>query len=662
MNSFRTWWQIKTGEDETPLDGDAPAWFISLVVHMILFIVLGLMGYTITVRQDILLSAVEEVPEEEVEIMPEFAYSSEDSPTVGSDHREGFESSLSEAAALDDESYLPTPEIERVEESPVPIFDDVAQATGLVLNSDVAVRGQVGVGATGATGAIDRITEEIKLSLERRSTLVIWLFDESYSLNRQRQEVNARFDKIYRELGEIDASGHKAFKKHRDRGDIPLLTSVISFGQRTTPRTKGPTDSLDEIKSAVESIVNDPTGDENVFSSIYGAVTKYLPMRTREKRNVMVVVFTDEVGDDQIKGLDPTIDLCRKNAVPVYVVGVPAPFGRQKTLVKWVDPDPAYDQTPRWGEVVQGPESFQPERVKLSFGPGVKDEPIDSGFGPYALTRLCYETGGIYFAVHPNRTVNRTVSRGETEVLASHLTRFFDPNIMQNYRPDYVTIDEYRELLKKNKAREALVRASHASWTHQLGHPQLRFPKKNEADLANRLTEAQKVAARLEPEIRALHDILRVGEEDRNDEIKPRWKAGYDLAMGRVLAAKVRTEGYNAMLAKAKGGLKFKDTENDTWQLQQTDEISVGSALAKDAKLARQYLTRVINEHEGTPWALLAKRELERPMGWTWEERYTNVNRVRRGGGGGGGNNAPPRNDKKRVLPKRKPSRKVPRL
>ena len=95
--------------------------------------------------------------------------------------------------------------------------------------------------------------------------------------------------------------------------------------------------------------------------------------------------------------------------------------------MKWVDPDPKYDQSPQWGRVNQGPESLLPERIKLHFAGQREDEaPLDSGFGPFSLTRLCYETGGIYFAIHPNRNVNRAVSGRETDAFAAHIKHFFD--------------------------------------------------------------------------------------------------------------------------------------------------------------------------------------------------------------------------------------------
>src|SRR5690606_4889615 len=144
----------------------------------------------------------------------------------------------------------------------------------------------------------------------------------------------------------------------------------------------------------------------------------------------------------------------RRWPIPVYVVGVPAPFGRKETLMKWVDPDPKFDQSPQWGVVEQGPESFMPERIKLSFsGSDEDDVPMDSGFGPFALTRLCVETGGIYFAVHPNRDTRREVRRGDVENFSAHLKYFFDPETMRKYRPDYVSVGEYQKRVTSNKAR-----------------------------------------------------------------------------------------------------------------------------------------------------------------------------------------------------------------
>jgi hypothetical protein len=130
--------------------------------------------------------------------------------------------------------------------------------------------------------------------------------------------------------------------------------------------------------------------------------------------------------------------------------------------------------------------------------------------------------------------------------------------------------------------------------------------------------------------------------------------------MGRILAIKVRTEGYNAMLAAAKRGMKFQ-RKSDTWLLKPSDEVSTGSQLAKHAEKAKEYLTRVVEDHPGTPWALLAERELSSPLGWTWDERYDGINEPPRPPANNNNNPPNPADDVQRML-QRKPKRDIPPL
>jgi hypothetical protein len=641
---------------------------LSLLFHVGVIVSLGVVpffGNQREVREALTLlpTAEEELEEHEIQLPEDFVANDRPLPEVGANSSADAEMALSAAEVLSDISDVPSPvEIREVDVAPVEINNEIKVATGLRIEN-LPIRGAVGEGTTGAVGAIDRITQDILLSLEERKTLVGWFFDQSGSLNRQRQTINDRFDRIYHELGVIEAAGNPAFKRHDDK---PLLTSIVAFGDQMKFLLDKPTDQLAEIKKAVSSIEQDNTGNERVFSAVYTAGQKYRKYRTQAPpiRNVMFIVFTDEVGDDQA-GLDKTVNLCRQLEIPVYVVGIPAPFGRDETLVKWVDPDPKYDQTPQWGRVSQGPESLFVERVKLRFMDGKGPDPVDSGFGPFALTRLCYETGGIYFAVHPNRNVNRAVGRRETAAFSAHLTYFFDPETMRKYRPDYLPAREYLRRANANKVRAALLKAAQLSWLSQLERPRLRFVKRSEAALATELAEAQKGAAKLEPQLQGLYDTLALGEGDRAEETSPRWQAGYDLAMGRVLAAKVRAEGYNAMLATAKRGLIFKNPKNNTWVLRSSKEITTSSQHAKAGKKADEYLRSVTDEHAGTPWALLAAKELETPIGWEWTEHFTDLSPPPRRAAAPDNHNNTPRpaqNEKKRMLKRPPPKRPVPKL
>jgi hypothetical protein len=658
----------ESDQDAGEPQADASAWLVSLLIHMVFLIVFSLvtMPAASPVRSIVLEYDLQPEPKLLQIAAEQFQADTIPRQKLGAKSLYDSHAALSVAPEFGPVTDIPTPDAQLSEAGEIEYRSVDVPITGLHLSSDRPVKGTAGFGVTGAEGAVDRITQEILLSLERRKTLVVWLFDESASLLRQRDEIAQRFDRIYNELGAIEASGNTRFTKH---DDTPLLTAVVAFGERVSFPIAKPTNDVEQIKRAVANIPRDDSGIERVFTAIQYSVNRFKKLRAPAQdglpeRNVMFVVFTDEAGDD-VELVDKTVNLCRKLAIPVYVVGVPAPFGCRETLVKWVDPDPKYDQTPGWGEVSQGPESCALECVRLGFSPSGKDEtPLDSGFGPYALTRLAQETGGIYFSVHPNRTIGRRLSKQETQPFSAYIGAFFDTQIMRKYRPDYLAADEYFRRVRSNRARSALVEAAKHSWVGPMAVPNTHFVFRDEASLAKELTEAQKIAASLGPELNELYEILKTGEADRPREATPRWQAGFDLAMGRVLAVKARTESYNLMLAKAKRGMKFDNPRNNTWILKPTNDLSAaGSQMEQIAQKATMYLERVKNEHPQTPWALLAGRELSVPLGWKWTETYTDLdpppNRPQVAV------NSPiqrPRDEQPRVLPKPLERRPVPRL
>ncbi len=620
---------VRLGSVEEPINYRASsAWLVSLLLHLAFLLVVSLLAPTPKDTEGVLLLASPPVEELAIEEVPpqEFHFDPTPRELVGGSQLGGLTDELPGQLQVPKAPQIPTLEVIPLDVGKLRYQDLIQPATGVTEDLQQSIRGTAGVGIARAEGAVDRITHEILLSLEERNTLVVWFFDQSGSLSTQRESIQQRFGKVYQELGVIEAAGDPAFAASREK---PLLTAIVAFGLNVQFLTKSPTDQLPEIQEAVASIATDDSGIERVFTAIRMAASRFRRYRVRDiarqadARNVMFVVFTDEAGDDQDQ-LDSTVQLCRRLAIPVYVIGVPAPFGRRETLVKWVDPDPRYDQSPQWGRVDQGPESLLPERIKIHFaGSGMRDEPIDSGFGPFALTRLCYETGGIYFAVHPNRTTQRAVSRRDTAAYTAHLRTFFDQDAMRRYRPEYISAQEYHRRLQSNRARQSLVQAAQSSWVTALARPRLRFVVRDEATWIRELTEAQKAAAKLEPVIRPLYKTLQQGEADRKKESVARWQAGYDLAMGRVLAVKVRAEGYNNMLAAAKRGMEFADANNNTWRLVPSTEILTGSQLKSHATKAHSYLERVVREHPGTPWAWLAKQELRQPLGWVWKESRT---------------------------------------
>ncbi len=644
-------------------DRDSVAFFTSLLGHLALFVGLAAIPVIseITKPELIIRSLPVEENEPEFEVNSEIVYSDDPSEKIGSDSIGQSAMAMSAAPTLAEISEFVTPQMTPSPIAKLDLSVNVQQAVALT-QSTSAVRGMTGYGVAGTEGAVDRVTYEIIQSIEERPTLVVWLFDASVSLSQRRQEIRDRFDKIYEEIGLVSK-----LKNDKNQTTDRLLTSVVSFGSQVNLLLDKPTEDLNLIRNAIDGIQVDSSGVEMVFSALYMAADKFKRMRIDRgdgpDRNVMLIAVTDERGDDT-QGMDQTIDICRKFAIPVFIMGVPAPFGREFTYIKYVDPDPKFDQSPQWAQIDQGPETLAPERVQIGYKDNFFEEPtIDSGFGPYALSRICYETGGIFFTIHPNRKYDRDIGRGTTKAFASHLQRFFDPEIMERYRPDYLSLAEYEQAVRKSPLRTALLNASQMARTGVLEQPKVRFVKREEAAFVRELTESQQASARLDPGLTMLCQTLAQGEVGRKTELSARWLASYDLSIATSQGERIRNETYNQMLGKAKRGMNFEDTKNNTWTLVPNDEISVNSRLQKEADEAKAIFTRIVNEHPGTPWAYLARRELERPIGWKWVESFTDLDPPKPRMERPDNNNIPMPNDEKaRMLQAPPPKRPIPKL
>jgi len=633
LKSIKRYWQIRTGRLETPIDGAGPFWIVSAAFHVLLIALLA--RYIMSSNDDnaVVLEAqapVEEIIEEH-DVSMELKIDEMQADELGAEGGDGELVTEVAAPTVD----VMTADVLNLEDN----LSDVGERfstedfslTSANAFAPVSLKGSVGNGTSSATGAVDRLTQEILFSLEERETTVVWVFDQSASLIQQREEIVQRFERIYRELGMIDEQGHSAFK---NKGDSPLLTQVVAFGADYSVLCE-PTSDVAAVKASIEGIETDSSGIENVMAAVIKTADlrrsdREIDRTTREpKRNVKIIVVTDEAGDD-VQSVGKAIQTLNLLQIPIYVIGVPAPFGRPETEVKWVDPDPEFDQTPQWAIVSQGPESIAGERLHLDFGGDFRDlDMIDSGFGPFHLTRLAYETGGIYFAVHPNRTSpGKEVRRRRTKSYSAHLAYFFDPVVMRRYKPDYVSNEKYWENIEKFPSRQALVEAANYTTSGDLRSPRTRFEKLNEANFVRDVTRAQRNAALIEPPLNRLYEMLRSGESGRELEQSLRWQAGYDLAMGRAIAAKLRAETYNGMLALVKTQKKFSPAEgdkpqNNTWVLRPANATETGSQHRKLLDKATMYLERVVDKHPGTPWAMLAERELATPIGWEWAEDYT---------------------------------------
>ena len=575
---------------------ELPAWGVSLGLHTVVLVALALWSFPV-LREKFEELIVSSEVEEAVE--PEFKFDVAATDQVGNG---GDGDSLSPSLAAASQ-MTPSPqqvtsrklqeELVKVDVAPAATIGEVSTDS---LSRAVDVRGGTenlsGTGGkgSGVAGSIDRLTFEIMASLKEKKTLVVWLFDESGSMKERREAVAERFENIYKQLGLLNV----------ETQNNALKTAVVSFGKDTHFLSKDATEDYGSLVELVKAIPEDKSGKENVFNAVDLTVKKYRDYRSREHRNCLLVIVTDERGDDFDK-LDQCIQTTASSGFKVYCVGNAAPFGQEKGYVRYKYEDGFEEELP----VDQGPETIAPEYVNLPFWgvPSGDLTRMTAGLGPYALTRLCAETQGVYLIADEMRGVH------------------FDPTVMRNYLPDYRPIRFYTKDLQANRAKTVLVDAARKTLGENVPAPEVIFRADTDAVLRTQLSDAQKPLAVLDYKLNEISSLLEQGEKDRSKIKEPRWQAAYDTAYGRVLAMRVRAFGYNMMLAQMKASPKtFENKENDTWELVASNDISTGVQVKKMASKAQEYLERVVNSHQGTPWGTLAERELSKPMGWSWKE------------------------------------------
>jgi hypothetical protein len=467
------------------------------------------------------------------------------------------------------------------------------------------------------------VAAAITASLELGPTLVVWIIDRTPSAQTLAMQATPAILDFYDSPETREAA--------TGEGE-PLLSAVIAFDETVEFLLDPPSSDLKKTTEALERIQPSAGGKEATLTAIQQALDKYLSFRTEQRREVLFVVLTDEAGSDP-QLVDPIVEATRRNALPIYVIGYAAPWGQVNPFA----PDPKAGDKTKTDDTspTYGPESLFSERVDIqgwapitSYSIGFQAAPsfeqIDSGFGPFALERLCRASRGQFLAVRGESSGTGGGLRSRRGLTDQYWPTGdelrFDPAVVSRYAPDYVSVEDYRQRLTENKARQALHEAAKLPRLKVDDSPDSRFTKTNEAQLARSLSQAQQFAAKHLPTIDRYYAVLSPGEADRDKLDSPRWQAEFDLAMGQTLALKARLEGYNSMIAALKRGKSFQNESSKEWVLEAADTFETESAIRKLAERAKVYLDRVVKEHPGTPWAKIAETELKSPLGWTWKE------------------------------------------
>lgn len=469
------------------------------------------------------------------------------------------------------------------------------------------VSGEVGARVEGYGAAMHRLTQEVVRMMRKQPVLAVWLFDASNSLKDDRKEIRENFNKIYEEL-------NIAVKESDERGlkISPLQTMIVSFGERVNPLLPKPTDDLAEIRKAIDAVKEDESGAENTFGAINKAIDEYAIQASRNDRKLVIIVVSDETGDDA-GTLEEVISKTERFKTPVYFLGREAVFGYPYAQVRWIDPEPP--NLHHWIRVSRGPETAYPECLQYD-GFHERWDSASAGFGPYPQVRLAKESGGIFFLLS---TLEENLSGN-----ASKLERKFDDLAMKQYEPILLSARDYVDSRNRSEFRKTIFDVIQAldpdrdellklrRWHYSMDP--VEFDQEGKVNFERCVRSLQ----RMNEGIKRMELI----QSMRAEESEPRWRAAFDLVYAQLLAYRVRQFQYLLALDKhSKDRPKPKDLKSNRWDIHNTPEMLTPDAqqvaatkvdmeeLEAQRQKALDMYALVIKEHPGTPWAQRAEQE-----------------------------------------------------
>lgn len=496
--------------------------------------------------------------------------------------------------------------------------------------------GEVGAVVDGYGPALDRLTQELIRLMRREKLLVVWLFDESNSMRDDQEEIKKRIHRVYRELKlvnknpqileNVDLSNTTDANGENDVLPKAMLTAITSFGKDFHVHSNRPTSRIDKILPAIDSIPVDREGRELMCKALSMAILKYQPVAKRDRRRLVLVLVSDESGDDARQHVETVISDAKQARAPIYILGREAVFGSPHAYVRWTDPQTRFLH---YLPVNRGPESAFPE-VLMFDGYRRRFETTMSGFGPYDQIRLARETGGIFFQL-PNEEENLVIFRKKR----------YQPQDLRAYVPDLGSRSEYVRERDRSNFRKAIYRvvtmldpARKRNRWMEISPPQWSSewlstdPGEYGPDVSKRIKLVFKIVKELDKAIHVLEGVRNLREEEKSI----RWRANYDLMFAQLHWYKVKLYSYAIRLDNiARNELEKAVGKNSQWNAWHLVEFGSGfvapekrqevqfrvtaDEFRKMYDEAQSLLKAVVDHHPETPWAEKAIGELRRQPG-----------------------------------------------
>ena len=632
---------------------NAPSVVVSLVVHAVILLVLMMIPIIVQGVPEISLESVftEDLPREEMEQQLEL----ETKPAETLNVISGGTPSTAVGAATEVAS---TPvDVQKAKVMEEAVVDaprvEAMQLSDAVLAAELGegeVTGEVGAMVEGYGQAMGIITQEIIRMMRQQKVTVIWMFDESESLEDDRKEIRENYMRVYDELG-IAAQQDKELR----RGSELLLTSVVSYGKTIHEHTRQPTGNPEMVKAAIDKVPIDKSGEENMCQSVRAVLNKYKRMAIQGKRKLAVIVVSDESGDDG-GYVEEAILAAKAAKAPIYVMGRESMFGYPYARQRWTYEDKEKNiKESFWLRVRRGPETAFPEALQWN-GLHGRDDAQSTGFGPYEQVRMAKETGGIFFVL-PGEEKN-LVGRGAND------KRKYDFLALREYTPLLLSRREYLQDRATSEFRQTLwnvivrLNPTENKLLFSENDPELNLRTQHyplmqapfRAEAARQVIKATKSMVLINQTLSML-DAIRPA---RARESSQRWRAAYDLAYAQLHIFRLRLYQFLlAMDVHANTMPKPKNPKANEWNfwrnrannrdpdeaqyerlktafnLQMNREEYIEMVRKEELK-ATELLNEVIRNHPDTPWAIRAEREKNDGFGFVVADRLWDPSGVRR--------------------------------
>jgi von Willebrand factor type A domain len=437
--------------------------------------------------------------------------------------------------------------------------------------------------------ALDQLAREILRHLKDHKLTVVWLFDESASMDDDKRAICGKFDRVSSELKlNVDANKKAAGA---------LNHAIVGFGQGIDYALDKPREDIDLIGKAIKRMRIDSTGIENTMRAIRDVVEHYAGL-IRKDRKLLIVLATDESGDDGAD-VEEARQALKKYKVPLYVIGRQSLFGYPFAHHRYIDPVTKDVYHPI---IRRGPETADLEIYQWD---GLYDrwDEQPSGFAPYELARLTRDSGGIYFLL-PSEEFMRIRQREQA----------YSSTQLKEYLPEY----DNRLIYVEKRSNSPLRLGLHSM---VLGGKNMLyrrdFPIAPEELVKAALEEGEKAGAKLE-ELLKVQKALEALRKQRDREPEKRWQAHYDLMLAQTVAFQIKAFEYRALMTSIVNapprpkGQPASDMVI-TWVVDHSKTPwAQRSMTAKKYAEAERLLQEVIARHPKTPWADLAQDTLNR--------------------------------------------------